>query len=105
MSTALAFLLRSLRMQSGLNQRRLAIAAGVDPGYVNQIEKGRPVKVSRAVVEQFVGAMRLSRYEGDRLLLTAGYLPWSLSPEDTRLLLEIGGRIAQSAASSKERTG
>ena len=104
MSTPLAFVLRSQRLAAGLSQNKLGHAAGVDPGYVNQIEKGRPVKASRMIVEQLAEAMQLSEYETDRLLVTAGHWPWSLSPEDTRLLLEIGGRIAQAAVASKEQS-
>lgn len=105
MSTELAFVLRSQRLSAGLSQNSLARRAGIDPAYVNRIEKGVPGKVSSGVLRSLAYTMGLSDYEGDRLLIAAGLWPWSLSPEDTRLLLEIGGKIAQAATTSRERTG
>lgn len=104
MSTQLAFVLRAQRVMAGLSQNKLAKLAGVVAGYVNHIEAGQPVNPSRIVVGRFADAMQLDVYESARLFVAAGHWPWSLSPEDTRLLLEIGGTISQAATVRQEAT-
>ena len=39
-------LLRSLRVRSGLSQNQLARRAGVDPAYVNRLERASPTSSS-----------------------------------------------------------
>ena len=97
MSTVLAFTLRSYRVTAGLSQNRLAALAGINPAYVNRMEKGHPSwqHPSRDVIDQLARAMRLDDHQAGTLAVAAGYWPWSLSPDDTRLLLDIGDRIAQ----------
>lgn len=104
MSVELAFVLRSQRVMAGLSQNALARQAGVAPAYVNRIEAAYPINPSRAVVESFAAAMRLDVYESARLFVTAGHWPWSLSVEDTRLLLDIGSKIAVAATVRQEAT-
>ncbi len=103
----LAFLLRGYRVAAGLSQNRLAKSAGVDPAYVFRLERGDPKwqHPSRAVVVRLAHVMNLDDYGTNRLLVSAGHWPWSLSAEDTRLLLEIGGKISQAATASREAVG
>ncbi len=106
MSTALAFTLRGYRVSAGLSQNRLALMAGISPAYVSRIERGHQAwqHPSREVVMQLARTMRLEKFDAARLMVASGHWPWNLSPEDTRLLLEIGGKIAQAAESRQEAT-
>ncbi len=99
-------LLRSFRRSVGLSQNALAKRAGIDAGYVCRLEQGAPPwrHPSRSVVTTLANVMELSDYDRAHLMTLAGHWPWNLSPEDTRLLLEIGGKIAQAAESRQEAT-
>ena len=97
MSTTLAFLLRTHRVAAGLSQNRLAAHVGVDPAYINRLERGRHTPTAE-VVRSVACALNLSDYDRAALFVSAGHWPWNLSPEDTRLIVELGGRISQAAA-------
>lgn len=106
MSTALAFTLRALRKQAGLSQNRLAQLTSIDVAYICRIEQGKQQNLSLHLTQLIAKALGLDTFESDRLMVAAGHWPWSLSPEDTRLLLEIGGKIAQAAEPlASRRTG
>ncbi|MCC6177830.1 MAG: helix-turn-helix domain-containing protein [Chloroflexi bacterium] len=71
-------LLRRLRVRVGLSQNQLARRAGVDPAYVNRLERAAPGSSSlpsRRVVLGFAEALELGPADGERLLVAAGLCP------------------------------
>jgi transcriptional regulator with XRE-family HTH domain len=74
-------MLRRLRTERGYSQNGLARRAGVDPAYVNQIERGKRttsgalVSPSRSVVLALCDALDLAPREADRVLWVAGLAP------------------------------
>src|SRR5882724_11109954 len=70
-------LVRALRIRRGLSQNQLARQAGVDPAYVNRIERmpkdhSMP---SRKVVLALWDALEATEADRERLLVAAGYCP------------------------------
>jgi transcriptional regulator with XRE-family HTH domain len=73
--------LRERRVQAGLSQNALARRAGIDPAYINRMEKApadSPIVPRRPIVESLCRVLELSRVESDRLLLAAGMAPGRL---------------------------
>jgi len=75
-------MLRRLRIDIFLSQNQLARRAGVDPAYLNRMEKGtstlkdgRQHTPSRAVVLALAEALDVSQAQADRLLFAAGLAP------------------------------
>lgn len=71
-------LLRTLRTREGLSQNALARRAGVDPAYVNRLERAPPTSTalpSRRVVLSLASALDVSRTSTERLLVAAGLCP------------------------------
>jgi transcriptional regulator with XRE-family HTH domain len=67
-------LVRRHRCEAGLSQNQLARLAGIDPAYINRIErKQHRGKPSRTVVLGLIDALDLDIDEGDRLLFAFGY--------------------------------
>lgn len=60
-----------------LSQNGLALRANVDPAYVNRLEQGERESPKRAVVVRLAEALDLSPIDKDRLLIAAGWWPWS----------------------------
>lgn len=93
-------LVRRLRTERGLSQNQLALQAGVDPAYVNRMEragerdangalirKGLP---GRDVIFSLSEALDLSYAERDRFLFAAGLAPetdWQARCEDVEAAL------------------
>jgi transcriptional regulator with XRE-family HTH domain len=74
-------LLRSLRVRSGLSQNQLARRAGVDPAYVNRLERASPTSSSlpsRKVVLALADTLDVGPVDGERLLVAAGLCPESI---------------------------
>jgi transcriptional regulator with XRE-family HTH domain len=90
-STEFGATLRQLRLAAALSQNRLARASGIDPAYVNRIERGlpgsaigirRPIVLSLAdVLNAHLADLRGEHDERaaadlrDELLVAAGYVP------------------------------
>jgi transcriptional regulator with XRE-family HTH domain len=84
---AFGALLRQLRILAGLSQNRLARAAGVDPAYVNRLERApadsgamprRGVVLSlhdTLMQESLLQGGRVGELDRDRLLAAAGHVP------------------------------
>lgn len=70
-----AELLQRLRLKAGLSQNALAKKAGVDPSYINRIEKGERQPPSLSVVHDIARALDLEEFSTNQLLLSAGYAP------------------------------
>jgi len=75
-------LLRSLRVRTGLSQNQLARRAGVDPAYVNRLERASADSTalpSRRVVLSLAEALEAGPVEVERLLVAAGLCPESIA--------------------------
>lgn len=84
--TSLPAMMRRRRLEAGLSQNQLARATGVDPAYINRIERdlpGPPQMVGRVVVLAIWRALGLSVDDRERLLVAAGHCP--------EAILEAGG--------------
>ena len=71
-------LLRSLRVRIGLSQNQLARRAGVDPAYVNRLERAAATSSSlpsRKVVLALAEAVEAGPVDVERLLVAAGLCP------------------------------
>ena len=74
-------LLRSLRVRMGLSQNQLARQAGVDPAYVNRLERAGPESSSvpsRKVVLALADSLDAGPVDVERLLVAAGLCPESI---------------------------
>jgi transcriptional regulator with XRE-family HTH domain len=101
-------LLRSLRVRAGLSQNQLARRAGVDPAYVNRLERASPDSSSlpsRKVVMALAETVEAGPVDVERLLVAAGLCPESI----VRLggwdqsLGDIAGVLADSRLTSDDR--
>ena len=75
-------LLRSLRVRAGLSQNQLARRAGVDPAYVNRLERAPAESTafpSRRVVQALAEALDAGPVDAERLLVAAGLCPEAIS--------------------------
>lgn len=82
MDTPFGALLRSLRIRSGLSQNLLARRAGIDPAYVNRLERAPEDSANlprRRVVLAMAGALELGPVDTERLLVAAGHCPESIA--------------------------
>src|SRR5712691_979959 len=83
-------LVKYYREQAGISQNALARKIGVNPAYINRLEKWSMGANNRELIEQVAAALSLPALEGDRLLATAGHLPAAFSklgPGDETLLI------------------
>ena len=74
-------LLRSLRVRMGLSQNHLARMAGVDPAYVNRLERAPASSTSlpsRKVVLALADSLEAGPVDLERLLVAAGLCPESI---------------------------
>jgi transcriptional regulator with XRE-family HTH domain len=101
-------LLRSLRVRMGLSQNQLARRAGVDPAYVNRLERASPDSTSlpsRKVVMALAETVEAGPVDVERLLVAAGLCPESI----VRLggwdqsLGDIAGVLADNRLSTDDR--
>jgi transcriptional regulator with XRE-family HTH domain len=82
---AFGAMLRALRTARGLSQNGLSVSSGVDPAYINRMERagqrtktGRAIAQehpSRAIVRALADGLELSDADADRLLYVAGHAP------------------------------
>lgn len=71
-------MVRRFRVRAGLSQNQLARAAGVDPAYINRIERaklGQGSVPSRRVVVGIWDALETTVEDRERLLVAAGHCP------------------------------
>jgi transcriptional regulator with XRE-family HTH domain len=74
-------LLRTLRVRIGLSQNQLARRAGVDPAYVNRLERAPATSSSlpsRKVVLALAESVEAGPVDVERLLVAAGLCPESI---------------------------
>ena len=74
-------LLRALRVRMGLSQNQLARMAGVDPAYVNRLERAPAESTSlpsRKVVLALADSVEAGPVDVERLLVAAGLCPESI---------------------------
>ena len=74
-------LLRSLRVRMGFSQNQLARMAGVDPAYVNRLERAPASSTSlpsRKVVLALAESLEAGPVDVERLLVAAGLCPESI---------------------------
>src|SRR4051794_17944363 len=74
-------LLRSLRVRIGFSQNQLARRAGVDPAYVNRLERAPATSTSlpsRKVVLALAESLEAGPVDIERLLVAAGLCPESI---------------------------
>lgn len=74
-------LVRSLRVRMGLSQNQLARRAGVDPAYVNRLERAPATSTSlpsRKVVLALADSLEAGPVDLERLLVAAGLCPESI---------------------------
>ena len=74
-----AGLLQAARQRAGISQNQLARQVGIDPSYLNRIERGERAAPAREVVEALADALALAPAEGDDLLIAAGHITRALA--------------------------
>jgi transcriptional regulator with XRE-family HTH domain len=82
--------LRTRRIEAGLSQSGLARRAGIDPAYVNRMERGSRGGLRRTIALALAAALELGPAETDRFLFAAGLAPevdWQSRVEDVELRL------------------
>ena len=74
-------LVREYRVRVGLSQNQLARRAGIDPAYVNRLERSGPDGgvPRRRVVLSLAAALELGPVDRERLLIAAGLCPESIA--------------------------
>lgn len=74
-------LLRDYRVRVGLSQNQLARRAGIDPAYVNRLERSGPDGgvPRRRIVLSLAAALELGPVDRERLLIAAGLCPESIA--------------------------
>ncbi len=93
MTTGFSAKLREFRLRSGLSQNALSVEVGVDPSYINRIERSEREPPKRDLVLKIANALSLQDHERDDLLLSAKYAPMlaekvDLTDPEFRLMAE-----------------
>jgi transcriptional regulator with XRE-family HTH domain len=73
-----AAMLRGFRERSGRPRNALAHEVGIDPSYMTRLEQGDRDPPRPAVVGAIAAALHLSIVDHNRLLVAAGYTPFSV---------------------------
>ena len=68
-------------VQAPLSQNELALRAGLDAAAVHKLESGGRITPKRSTVEALAAALDLNDADTCRLLIAAGYWPWSFDAE------------------------
>lgn len=87
---SIAELIKGYRERAGMTQNGLARSIGVNPAYINRLEKWGKGANNRELIEQVAAALGLSSLETDDLLAAGGHLPvvfTKLGAGDETLLL------------------
>lgn len=102
-------MLKRLRIERGMSQNELARSSGVDPAYVNRLERageqlasGKTIKQhlpGREIMLGLAESLDLSYAERDRLLFIAGLAPeidWQARCEDAEAVIHtIRGAVGE----------
>lgn len=72
-------LMRGFRQAAGLSQNELARRAGVDPAYVNRMERPSGPIPRPAVLNALISALEIDATSTERILVSAGYCPQSVA--------------------------
>lgn len=98
-------LMRSYRLNAGLSQNELARRAGVDPAYVNRMERASGPIPRPTILNALMNALGLEQSEIERLLVAAGYCPQSVARLGTwdQTLGLVADVLAAPALSSDDR--
>lgn len=72
-------LMKEFRQRGGLSQNELARRAGVDPAYVNRMERANGPIPRPAVLNALITTLQLDALETEKLLVAAGYCPQSVT--------------------------
>jgi transcriptional regulator with XRE-family HTH domain len=72
--------LKEARLKKGINQRRLALLSGIDPGYVNKLESGKMPPPSPKVLKNIASVLGMDELQ---LYLRAGYITDDLTKKLT----------------------
>ena len=78
-SLSFGSLVQGFRAQAGMSGSALARSAGIDPSYLNRIERGEREPPGRELVLALAAGLRLSGVDTDRLLAAAGHLPKAIA--------------------------
>jgi transcriptional regulator with XRE-family HTH domain len=84
-----AELLKDYRVKSGMSQRAVARASGINPAIINRMESGQRYPSGPEQVVAISDSLGLSPEDADSLLSSAGYWPGvilTLGPRDETLL-------------------
>lgn len=98
-------MLRRHRLSVGLSQNQLARQSGIDPAYVNRLEKHGSNQVSRAVALRLADVLELTESQTDRFLFTAGLAPvedWQTRAVRAEYALERIGEALHDATRAEE---
>lgn len=76
-STSLGTLLRAARVRQRRTLTDVAAEADLDHSYVLRLESGQR-HPSRVALEQLLRVLRLPRSDHERILWTAGFVPWAI---------------------------
>lgn len=71
--------IKRYRERASVSQNALARKIGVNPAYINRLEKWGKGTHNRNLIENVAAALNLSSFESDQLLAEAGHLPNALS--------------------------
>lgn len=63
------------RIRTGLSQNQLARQSGVDPAYINRLERGLQRTAGRNVILRIAEILKLSYLDTERFLCLAGHAP------------------------------
>jgi transcriptional regulator with XRE-family HTH domain len=107
-ATIFGAVLRELRIENGLSQNALARRAGIDPAYVNRLERAPAQSTnlpSRRVVLDLAEAMELGPVGRERLLVAANLCPESIARlgEWDQTLGDVAGVLANPRLSHDDR--
>ena len=73
-----ATLLKRYRERAKCSRNGLALQVAVDPSYLTRIENGQRDVPRQHIVEAIATGLRLTMIERNRLLVAAGYAPFSI---------------------------
>lgn len=100
-----AELIKGYRERVGLSQNALARSIGVNPAYINRLEKWGKGANNKDLIEQVAAALGLSSLERDKLLVAAGHLPIAfgkLGAGDETLLL-VADILSDDSVSARDK--
>lgn len=98
LKTTLGDQIRYHRTMADLSMNEMARRVDIDQGYLSRLESGSRVP-SREIINRIVNVLHLTGAARDRLIVAAGYWPWTLRADAVDAVIAEGQRLAQEAAS------